>query len=86
MNNIIAILKQLRNSRNLSQSVIAEQIGIGRSTYTKLENDPSGFTLSQLIKLAEIYNIDLALLLGIKTEHKYYDFYTQIKKLIDEVT
>lgn len=56
------VLKRLRKYRNLTQQHIAEIIGIDRSTYAYYESGgltPSIFTL---IKLSEIFGVELTTL------------------------
>jgi transcriptional regulator with XRE-family HTH domain len=57
--NFLQQVKYLRNDRNLSQSFIAEIMGMEASTYGKKENGTSAFTLDEAIKLCQYYNIDL---------------------------
>ncbi len=49
-------LKLLREQKGLLQKNIAQQIGVGRTTYLKYEKGVSEPSFSVLIKLAEIFD------------------------------
>ena len=52
-------LKTLRKERNLTQSDVAEHIGIDRSTYAYYERGATKPDFECLLKLCKIYNIDI---------------------------
>lgn len=56
-------LKQLRQSRNLSQPELAEAIGIEQSYLSKLENDKSVPSPDMLNRILEAFDVDLDTLL-----------------------
>ena len=56
-------LKELRESKNMSQSDLALLSGIERSEISKLESGQRGITLSTLSKLAEAFNLSRVALL-----------------------
>ena len=60
-------LRTLRVQKNLSQQDIADRLSINRTTYTKWELGVSEPSLTMLLKLAEIYDVDRNRLLE-KTE------------------
>ena len=51
-------LRTLRVQKNLSQQDIADRFSINRTTYTKWELGVSEPSLTMLLKLAEIYDVD----------------------------
>lgn len=51
-------LRTLRVQKNLSQQDIADRLSINRTTYTKWELGVSEPSLTMLLKLAEIYDVD----------------------------
>ena len=53
-------LKTLRKERNLTQSDVAERIGIDRSTYAYYERGATKPDFECILKLCKIYNIDIA--------------------------
>jgi len=59
-------LKKLRNERNMTQAELADLMGISKTAYWRIENNPEKAALARFIKLAKIYNIDLATLLDPK--------------------
>lgn len=50
-------IKELRTARNITQEQIAEQIGISRQKYARIENGVNSITLDILSKVAEVFNI-----------------------------
>ena len=50
-------LKYLREKKKLAQGEIAKILGISRSTYANYENEHSEPPASQLLKLAQFYNV-----------------------------
>ena len=83
---ISTTIRELRSKSNKSQSEIATLMGMSQSAYSRLENDPSKATLEQLVQLAEVYDIELSFLLGADaSEREYYKYYTQVKKLTDQI-
>lgn len=64
------ILRELRTGRGLSQSALASQIGVSKSSvnmYERGEREPSFETLEAI---ADVFNVDTDLLLGRKTLHE----------------
>ncbi len=53
-------LRLLRQSKNLSQEELAEQLGWGVKTYAKIERGETNVKLDKLEKIAEVLNIDLS--------------------------
>lgn len=85
MENISNTLKNLRQVNNKTQNDIARQMGIGRTTYTKIENDPANATLSEMQQLANIHGVDLTIILGINDSDRYYKALVQIKLIMDRL-
>lgn len=52
-------LKYLRNKKNISQQNLADQIGIDRSTISRIENNEIDTTIDNAIKIAEILNVSV---------------------------
>lgn len=50
-------LRKYRNKNNYTQQYVADLIGISRVTYRKWENNEVDFSLSQLSKIAELYEM-----------------------------
>lgn len=50
----------LRMAANLTQEQVAEQIGISRQKYARIENGMSNITLDSLSKIAEILNVSIS--------------------------
>ena len=58
-------LKQARLDRHLSQSALAQQLGIGRSTLVEYESGATVPSLAVAIRLAESLNVSLDWLCGL---------------------
>ena len=60
------ILKELRLDKNISQTELAKQIGVGKSIISLWEKDECEPTLSKLIALAEFFGVSIDYLAGIE--------------------
>lgn len=52
-------LKGIRVEQGYTQEEIAEKIGVHRETFRKYENDPSILEIGQLLKILDVYKIDV---------------------------
>ncbi len=52
-------LRKYRNKNTYTQQYVADVIGISRVTYRKWENNEVDFSLSQLSKIAELYEMPI---------------------------
>lgn len=50
-------IKALRNAKNLTQEQIADQIGISRQKYARIESGVNSITLDILSKVAEVLGV-----------------------------
>lgn len=57
-------LRELRNSKKLKQTDLAEFLDIDRTTYSKYETGDNATPLDILIKLADYYDVTLDYLVG----------------------
>lgn len=53
-------IKQARNLAGLTQSQVAKNLGIDRSTYIKIEHDVSRATVGQINKISSITGIPVS--------------------------
>ena len=51
-------IKQLRLEKGFSQDYMATRLGISRSQYANIENQQHELTISNLVQLSEIFNIN----------------------------
>lgn len=58
-NEYFKLVKQLRTEKGLSQAEIAEKIGISRSSYIAFEQGKIELSLSEALKLSDIFGISL---------------------------
>ena len=56
-------LKQLRNQKGVSQKVVADYLGVDRSTYTNYEMGTSTMTYVTILMLARYFSVDFNTLL-----------------------
>lgn len=63
-------LKLLRAQKKLSQSQVAEFIGVSRQMYIKYENGETELSASSIQKLCELYNVSADVILGIRNDEK----------------
>lgn len=56
---MVAIVKQLRKTKNLTQEQLSAETGINRQMIGRLENSEYMPSISQLEKLAEILGLDI---------------------------
>lgn len=56
-------IKQLRIQKGVSQQVIADYLGVNRSTYTNYEMGKSTMTYITILMLADYYSVDFNTLL-----------------------
>ena len=69
--NIIDILKKLRDERGLSQEYLASHIGVSRPTYVQIEKGDRELSLSEAQKLAALFGLTFEDFLAGKTESPY---------------
>jgi len=52
-------VKHLRTQKNISQQNLADEIGVDRSTISRIENDEIETTIDNAIKIAKVFEISL---------------------------
>lgn len=50
-------IRVLRNARNLTQEQVADQIGMSRQKYARIENGVNSITLDTLSKVAAVFDV-----------------------------
>ena len=58
-------LTELRNDRDIKQSTIAEVLGVKQSAVSKYEKRRAQYTVDDIIKLCNFYNISADYILGL---------------------
>lgn len=56
-------LRKIRENRKMSETEMADALGVNPDTYYRLENGVNGLTIDKLLKLHTDYNVDLNYLL-----------------------
>lgn len=51
-------LRKFRDKKQLSQSEVAERLGVAQATYWNWENDQVHFKMEYLVQLADIFEVD----------------------------
>jgi len=75
-------IKFFRLSKNLTQTYLAEQLGIDTGNYSRLERGETKLTLDRLSKIAEILEIDLNVFLA---EHELEAPSKQLNEILTEI-
>jgi transcriptional regulator with XRE-family HTH domain len=77
---IISNIKTIRESKNLTEDFIAQQMGISQSTYNRKENGLTDFSLTELIKLGDVLEVPLVKIIDLdlariinQTNHEFHD-------------
>lgn len=67
-------IKYLRTKKKLSQQFLADQIGVDRSTISRIENNETETGVDNAIKLAEILDVPISDLINkdLRKEKVYY--------------
>ena len=58
---LAAVLRGYRRTRNLTQSEVAERLGIAQQSYARIEKQPTTTSASNLIKVLTVLGVDLVL-------------------------
>ena len=64
------ILRARRKKLRISQSELAEKLGVSQSRLSTLEGDPAGMTLDRLLNLAKLLGLELVLKDKAATENR----------------
>lgn len=57
-------LQQLREEKNISQGVLAKELGVTRQAYSRYERGERELNYNSLIKLAKFFDVSIDYLLG----------------------
>lgn len=57
-------IRELREDNDLTQQYIATYLRVAQNTYSNYENGNREIPISQMIRLAEYYNVNMDYLLG----------------------
>jgi len=75
-------IKAFREIKNLTQEYVATKLNMSTANYSNLENGKIELTLSRLIKIAEIMDVDFRKMLYFDEEGTS-DFFTQSNQAIN---
>lgn len=65
-------IRDLREDKDLTQTEVAEILGISQRSYSNYENGVSQFQPEMLIKLSEFYKVSVDYLLGLTSVKSLY--------------
>ena len=65
-------LRDMREDFDMSQSQVAEKLGILQTVYSRYERGARTIPLEHLLKLAELYNVSLDFLTGRTNDMKLH--------------
>jgi len=68
-----SMLRKYRSMNSLSQESVSNHLNISRQAYQKWENNDIDFTISQLKKIGELYEIPLHII--ITESYTYYKLF-----------
>jgi transcriptional regulator with XRE-family HTH domain len=57
---VITNIKTIRETKNYSEEYMADKMGISQSTYNRKENGDGDFTLTELIKMADVLEVSVS--------------------------
>lgn len=80
-------LKELRNSRNLSQSELAKKLNVSKSTISMLEVGSRKPSWELMEVIADYFNVDMNFLLGKEEQSRFfmdYDIYNVASELSED--
>jgi transcriptional regulator with XRE-family HTH domain len=63
-----SVLKELRKQHGKTQSDVAHDLSIGRTSYTRIENGVYDVDTTLLMRLAEYYHVSINHLLGVENK------------------
>lgn len=72
MGKIYRRIRDLREDRDLNQTVVAKMLGMSQTGYSKYETGENDIPTEVLIKLAEFYSTSVDYLLGVTDDPKRY--------------
>lgn len=64
LNQLPLVLKALRKERDLTQSVLAEKLGITQQSYAAFEANPAAASLERLFTVLRLLDVDISLAKG----------------------
>ena len=77
-------LRELRESRHLTQTGIGLRIGASQQNISKYEQDMYSIPIDMLIRIADYFNVTTDYLLGISEVKRYFEKQIQLNKSMVE--
>lgn len=77
-------LKQLRKSRKMKQTELADLIGVSNKTISHWEKGRRKIKSDKLGQLADLFDVSIPYLLGYDTDDKFSDLITRINQWADD--
>lgn len=73
-------LKEIRESKKISQLKLANAIGVGRTTITNYETGVSSPDIDTIIRIAQYFNCSVDYLLGFSNEQMFQPIPVEVKE------
>jgi transcriptional regulator with XRE-family HTH domain len=88
---VIGNIKTIRETKNYSEEYMADKMGISQSTYNRKENGEGDFTLTELIKAADVLEVSVSKIIDmdlakIITQQYFHDHATGNQNIIEHQT
>ena len=65
--NLVTMLRRLRDKYGYTQQYVADHLGVGKSTYTQYEIGSRRIPVDMLVRVAALYNVSMDEILGNST-------------------
>ena len=70
MNNIGEMLRKIREEKGFPQKAVAEQLGVHRTNYSRIENNIQKLTPEQIVLFCQFCDVSADYLLGVSVNNK----------------
>lgn len=77
-------LKELRESRRLTQAGMGNKVGVSQQNISKYEKDACNIPVDMLIQFADFFNVTTDYLLGVSEVKRNYENQVVVSKSMDE--
>ncbi|WP_367864727.1 helix-turn-helix domain-containing protein [Pedobacter sp. WC2423] len=83
--NIGKKLRAIRNTHCISQKIVADQLGISVTAYSKIETGITDVSFYKVQQIADIYGVSIIDMLRIGEKDSQDEQYPDVKKQLDEL-
>ncbi|MBB6502388.1 helix-turn-helix domain-containing protein [Pedobacter cryoconitis] len=83
--NIGKKLRAIRSTHCISQKIVADQLGISVTAYSKIETGITDVSFNKVQQIADIYGVSMVDLLRIGEKNSKDEQYPDLKKQLDDL-